>query len=166
LGDPGVFGEGTFIQTHQTGNSAAAFAQGTLHFSDTWAATLGGRFTHEEKAAQQREFGTELYTLTPLLVPPPGLPPVNVHDIAQDLSENNFSPAFDLQWRPNEKQMLYASIRRGFKAGGFDNQVDASQADAPALFQFKPETVTAYALGAKLRSCTPDRGDCARTIRR
>jgi outer membrane receptor protein involved in Fe transport len=150
LGAPSPVGFSTLTITDQKVDSVAVFGQATWHLSDEWGVTLGGRFTSEDKEASQQEFPVLLYTRTPMTVPPPGLPPLNSHNIAQNRTEDNFSPMFDLQWTPNDDIMIYGSIRRGFKGGGFDHMLDASQADADDQFQFEDEDVTAYEIGAKL----------------
>jgi len=138
--------------TDEDGKTFALFGQLTWNIDAHWAATVGVRYTHEKKDARSQGFPSLLYdTNTPVTVPPfapAGLP--RIHDISDDLSENNVSPTFNLQWRPNENAMYYASVRRGFKAGAFNHALVATQANALTNFKVTDEEVTSYELGAKL----------------
>lgn len=136
------------ILSEQENDTFALFGQLTWHISDRWAATLGARFTHEEKQASQEQFASRLYSLDRITLP--GGPAALEHQVAQDRTENDFSPAFTLRWYPTDDAMLYGSVRRGFKGGGFDLQLNADQAAAEDNFQFEEEEVTAFEIGGKL----------------
>ena len=62
-------------------------------------------------------------------------------------SWNNFSPRLVLDYKPAPGTMVYASVTRGYQAGGF-NAVSTNRAVA----SFEPETVVSYELGAKGQS--------------
>lgn len=155
---PGINTVGSnVILTEQEGDTYAIFGQVTWHLSDQWEVTLGGRFTKEEKDADQVQFSSELFTATPtvlnpLLVPGPGAPnpAAPAHTVKADRTENAFSPTLNVSWRPNDNSMYYASIRRGFKGGGFDHQFSVPQSANLANFEFEEEEVTSFELGAKL----------------
>lgn len=139
--------------TEESASTYAVFGQWTKHLNEYWDITVGGRYTYEDKKAHSVQFGSELYTT----VPDPNcfafIPGVcSTHDIKDDFNEDNFSPEFNVQWRPNDDAMYYASIRRGFKAGGFDHNLvaDSSDPDIMDRFRFDREEVTAFELGAKL----------------
>ena len=138
------------ILTDQDGDTKAAFGQATWHINSEFDVTLGGRFTKETKDASQEQFGAELYTLNPQVFTTPALGLRNVHSVAQDRDESNFSPTFSLQWHPNEDFMFYGSVKKGFKGGGFDHLLASDQAGADLNFQFEEEEVTAYEFGGKL----------------
>jgi len=145
------------IDTDQQGDTYAVFGQITWHLSEAWRVTLGGRFTKEEKDAEQAQFSSALYTATPtalnpVLVPGPGVPnpAAPAHFVKGERSENDFSPTLNVTWHPSDNSMYYASLRRGFKGGGFDHQFSALQAGDLTSFEFDEEEVTAYELGAKL----------------
>lgn len=138
--------------TDEDGTTYSVFGQLTWNINDQWSATIGGRFTFEEKEARSQGFPSLLYdTDTPTFVPPfapAGLP--RIHDVTDDLTEDNFSPTFDLQWRPNADMMFYGSVRRGFKAGSFNHALVATQANALESFQTDSEDVTAFEIGTKM----------------
>ena len=147
---PPLMLSGNLITTNQEGDTYAAFGQFTWHIDDSWDLTLGGRYTHEKKDAVQTQSPTALFTNNPIFLIPPAGPAASRHDITGSRTETNFSPTVNLQWRPDEDKMLYASFARGFKGGGFDFQNDGPQALAAASFEFKDEDVTSYEVGAKL----------------
>ncbi len=147
---PPLMRSGNLITTNQEGETYAAFGQFTWHIDDAWDLTVSGRYTHEEKDAIQSQTPTALFTNNPIFLIPPFGPAAGRHDITDNRTENNFSPTVNLQWRPNEDTMLYASFARGFKGGGFDFQNDGPQALAAGKFEFKDEDVTSYEVGAKL----------------
>lgn len=137
-----------WIITDQKSDTYAVFGQLTWNWAEGWTVTVDGRFTYEEKAARQIEFPAFAYTLTPLPEPlPPGL---RTHDISQDREEKDFSPGLTLKWSPNRDAMVYGTVRKGFKGGGFDAQANLSQADIVDNFQYGAEQVIAFELGAKL----------------
>lgn len=147
---PPLMLSGNLITTNQEGDTYAAFGQFTWHIDDAWDMTVSGRYTHEKKDAIQTQTPTALFTNNPIFLIPPFGPAAGRHDITGSRTENNFSPTVNLQWRPNEDTMLYASFARGFKGGGFDFQNDGHQALAASKFEFKDEDVTSYEVGAKL----------------
>ena len=137
-------------KTDEDGETIALFGQVTWHMSDQWDLTVGGRYTYENKEARSLGFPSAVYTDIPIVVPPfapAGLP--RIHDVTDDLSESDFSPTVNLQWRPNDNAMIYASFARGFKAGAFNHALVATQANALGYFKVASEDVSAYEIGTK-----------------
>jgi outer membrane receptor protein involved in Fe transport len=131
--------------------TVAAFSELNWHLSPLWTASAGIRYTDERKTADNRKFATTLYTDEPRPQPPGG-PAANSHSVSGERSVQQWSPNAVLRFRPADTAMVYASISRGFKGGGFDNQLSApSQTIAEETFEFDDEKVTAYELGGKLR---------------
>jgi outer membrane receptor protein involved in Fe transport len=131
------------VETNETSETWSVFGQFTWHFNEQWLATVDGRFTDEEKAADQISFQGAIYDPTG----PIGNP---FHVVAQSRDENDFSPGVALQFRPSQEVNVYGSWRRGFKGGGFDHQSFDPQPLAERSFQFDEEEVEAYELGAKM----------------
>lgn len=146
-----------FVFTHEEGTTYAAFGQMTYHLNDQWDLTFGARYTYEEKEASSVQLPLDPFSST-------STPPVDTcmlpaagtcfrHDINDDFDEENFSPMLTVQWRPNGESMYYASIKRGFKAGGYDHLLVSNEATDPDImdrFRFDSEEVTSYELGMKL----------------
>lgn len=69
-------------------------------------------------------------------------------EVKDKLKEDNLSWRLALDWTPSSTSLVYASVSRGFKSGGFP--IVAANISSQ-LAPFKQEKVTAYELGAKLR---------------
>lgn len=150
---PNTFNRNRHITTEQEGDTLAAFGQITWHLNDDWDVTLEGRYTKEDKDGHSIQFPAAVYTTTPVAGPGVGGPTgvFNVHDVEDDRSESDFSPGLVVQWHPTDNAMYYASIKKGFKGGGFDHQLSAAQAAASdGRFSFEEEEVVSVELGGKL----------------
>ncbi len=153
---PNTFNLNRVLITEQTGDTIAAFGQLTWHVNEQWDVTVEGRYTHEKKDGQSIQFPAALYTNNQVAAgPPTGGGPAgvfNVHDVSGSRKENDFSPGLVISWRPNDDSMYYASVKKGFKGGGFDHQLTANQTDATdGRFEFEDEKVLSYEVGAKLK---------------
>jgi iron complex outermembrane recepter protein len=82
------------------------FGQGTLALNDKLDVIAGARFDYESKNADLKSF------LDPALAPPTV---VNADD-----SFSNVSPQISVSYRLQPQRMVYATLARGFKAGGFN----------------------------------------------
>ena len=148
----------------------ALFAQFDYQLSADWKATLGVRYSEEDRDASRQLNMIELSSGTPIqqldIVDVPaalqamGVPPqvprdaylnilqtnlgLEVHDIQGQRTEKEFAPSLILS-RKISAGMLYGSVSTGDKAGGFD-----ARANLARDWEFDPESVLAYELGAKL----------------
>lgn len=138
--------------TRERGESYALFGQLSKQLNSAWSITVGGRYTYEKKSASSRQFPSRLYSRQDLgaFCHSPIEGACYRHNLRQEFDEENFSPAVSLQWSPDIDTLLYLSLRRGFKAGGFDHNMVAEQDDSEANFQFDAEKVIAYELGFKM----------------
>ena len=109
-------------------DSYAAYAQFRYNVTDKLRATIGGRYTKDEKSYVMD--ATVLTTNTLL---------------GETDSWTAFTPRFVLDYAPNDNSLLYASVSRGFKSGGFNTLGDISQ----PVNTFNPEYVWNYEIGAK-----------------
>ncbi|XPF93282.1 TonB-dependent receptor [Colwellia sp. RE-S-Sl-9] len=109
--------------------SWAAFAQSTYNFSDDISATLGLRYTDDEKEGTNRNilFG-----------------PLFEDAVGTDSQE--VTGKFALDWNYAKNSLLYASYARGYKSGGI-NQVAIVQAGRQAVYD--PEYVNTFEVGFK-----------------
>ena len=163
LGDPWM----EEIQNDQNYKAYAAFGDVIWHLSDQLDLTTGVRFTRDEKdftwfnpPRYAPQLDATVTALTPLLEAigvdpaqfrqnvifnaasgdPVGIP-VTFHN-----TWNNTSPRAVLNYKFTPDIMGYASITRGYKAGGYDSVQIGSR--------FAPETVTNFEAGIK--SLFPD----------
>jgi outer membrane receptor protein involved in Fe transport len=127
----------------QVANSLGVFAQGNYQITDTLKATLGVREDHENR---------ELIGLNTAFLP--GAPSLTGGALGGSITSNLPSGKAELDYKPVSGTLLYGSISRGVKSGGFTAH---NTVTAPAADPFEPEKLTAYEIGAK--------SDVTRTLR-
>jgi iron complex outermembrane recepter protein len=150
----------------QDSTMLSAFLQLGVKVNDQWTATFGGRVNHESKDGRRHVWITNA---AGALIPgfeagaaaalPNGLfngaLGIVQHDVSGSRKETNFSPMFNLQYRPAPETMLYASVAQGYKSGGFDARsnrppvMPAGATGNPGTFEFEDERATTYELGVK-----------------
>jgi len=108
----------------------AVFGEAYVNLSDATKLTVGGRYTAEKKSIETRSIV--------LSAPPPWV------IASRQWSRTTGKVALDhtVNWADGGKSLLFASVSTGYKGGGL-NPGNALSPD------FRPETVTAYELGAK-----------------
>ena len=119
--------------SYQTTTSYAAYADLTFKLTDRWAASVGGRFTRDEKDVSQSA------------ISPAGA--YVFRDVAGNQTWEEFSPRVDLDFRATRDVLLYASWGRGFKAGAVANGRPPT-ADQANVFT-APEVATTSEVGVK-----------------
>ena len=142
-------------------NSVALFAQGTYAVTDQLSATVGLRYTEEQKdfiVDDRIQYVTRIINLflIPPGPPPPGffpaflnLPPNAFKIVPNGLTEadhNELDPYVNISYQWNNNLLAYFSYSEGFKGGGFVQRI------IPGAFvtSFDPEKVQVYELGFKL----------------
>jgi iron complex outermembrane receptor protein len=141
----------TFTEFEQTTDSLAVFGQATWNITDTLSATLGLRWGEDQKEATKYldigEFRSKERTINPLYAVIAGaLNNSENHDIENERSVDNVSPAFNLQWYATEDVMSYFRYAKGFKDGGFNASDTTSSQDA---FTYEDEEADTFELGVK-----------------
>jgi outer membrane receptor protein involved in Fe transport len=119
----------------QVANSVGVFAQGSYKITDQFKVTLGVREDHETR---------ELKGLNTAFLP--GVPSFTGGALGGSITSNLPSGKFELDYTPIADTLLYGSISRGVKSGGFTAHNTLS---APAADPFEPEKLTAYEVGVK-----------------
>jgi iron complex outermembrane receptor protein len=111
----------------------AAYADGTWRLSDEIDLTAGLRYSVETRTASL-DFTDRMQS--------------GATFSASGLEESfdELTPRFAVVWRPDEDGTYYASVTRGFTAGGFNTEADTVEEFAAA---FGPEFITSFELGAK-----------------
>jgi iron complex outermembrane receptor protein len=119
----------------QVANSVGVFAQGNYRFTDELKATLGVREDHEDR---------ELIGLNTAFLP--GAASLTGGALGGSINSNLPSGKAELDYTPIKGTLIYGSISRGVKSGGFTahNTVTAPSADP-----IQPEKLTAYEVGVK-----------------
>lgn len=130
----------------QTNTSHAIYSNLTMQLSEQLSMTLGARWTSEKKQVSNRgeEFaGTGIDT-------PQGMKAVFGSGIGHSLTGydasqrwNDFSPRAVLNYQYSSQTMLYSSISKGFKSGGFNGRLTSFAQP------YDPETLWSYEVGVK-----------------
>jgi len=113
----------------ETLDSYAGYAQLRYKLTDSLRATVGARYTIDTKS-----YAMDATVLT-------------THRLLADKDTwKAFTPRFALDYAPNANTLVYASVSRGFKSGGFNTLGDITQ----PVNRFDPEYVWNYEAGTKL----------------
>lgn len=123
---PPFVGRTTFDLEQDT-DSLAVFAQGTWNINDSLRATLGLRYTNDEKDLDFAQSTT-------------GSLPFPNRTTVDSRSDSDVTPSFNIQYDATDNIMLYASLSQGFKSGGFDFESGE---------KFEEETVDSWEIGMK-----------------
>ncbi|MBI1199280.1 MAG: TonB-dependent receptor [Phenylobacterium sp.] len=112
----------------ETLDSYAGYAQVRYNLTDKLRATLGGRYTTDVKSYEEKSSvaGTALFH-------------------ADKGTFRAFTPRFVLDYTPTDESLIYASVSRGFKSGGFNTLGDVTL----PVNRFDPEYVWNYEVGLK-----------------
>lgn len=136
--DFGAFGI-QFAPTHYEtkSRSIAVYGQADYSFTDSLTASVGLRFSDDKKS---------ITSLTPSAA---GLNAPLVAG-ANRLSAQVWTPRFNLQYNISNRAMVYGTVSRGYRAGGFNSLIIAD----PTIFgaSYRPEDAWSYELGTKLET--------------
>jgi len=155
---PGTLAADYPTQVFQTTDNYSIFGQAEYDFTDTLTLVAGLRVMREKKdydyALQVRglppdprdEFiGPFIGVFSDIV----GLPVST--ETHQSSSDPLWAGKLQLDWRPNDKLLVYAGVNRGVKAGGFNNPVDfgATQLQPGFRYPYDPEELLSYEAGFK-----------------
>jgi len=129
----------------QVANAVGVFGQSSYQFTDALKGTLGVREDHETRELLNLNTGF-LLPAFPSFTGGPVNPP--------SATSNLPSGKVELDYTPAAGNLVYASVSRGVKSGGFTAH---NTTTANAALPFEPEKLTAFEVGAK--------SDVARTLR-
>jgi len=115
--------------------SYAFFGQASYKLTDALRATAGIRYTNDRKSTSGVDFANPSVT---------GALPNVIPYSSTHFDKVTWRAALDYQVTPDK--LLYASVNTGFRSGGFNTGVSIA-----SIATFRPETVTAYEIGAKTR---------------
>lgn len=142
-----LFNTTTFTEADQETSSYAGFANIEWHIAKNWDLITGLRYTKEKRKnvglTQDlvSEQGGSLLTGAPFSTPP--LPLASIEDSIED---SNWSWKLGLNWQRNRNSLIYASVSKGTKSGGFFSGVATSSAQ---LQPYLPESLISYEIGTK-----------------
>jgi outer membrane receptor protein involved in Fe transport len=168
-------GEGARDRYEQSAESWALFTNNSLKLTDRFEVTLGLRYTNETKELKAQYFATDAgaacglaaqrsaletgawagipETSEPTLVGNMCLPWANFafanRRTTQSMDDNDLSGTVKAQFHMNDNVMIYASLARGYKAGGFNFDRVQTGITANSSLAFDPETVESKEIGFK-----------------
>ncbi|NIB38270.1 TonB-dependent receptor [Pseudomaricurvus alkylphenolicus] len=119
--------------------SYAVFGQVEYDLSDDWMLLGGLRWTEDERQIDSA-FTDFLFTSGEPIVFSP-----NTTDLA-DQDWSNYSAKLEIDWRPNQDWLYYASVTKGHKAGNFAQPVFATTF---SLLPHDEEELVSYEIGFK-----------------
>lgn len=125
----------TIITLETETDTWAAYAEFSYQFNERWKASVGGRYTEEEKKVDSSIF----YPATGGTLPVSELAPTNEFDT------DNFTPRVTISYEPDENTMLYATYSVGFKSGGLNGR--ATQVENFVVYD--DAEITSYEVGIK-----------------
>ena len=114
-----------------TSRSLAVYTQVDYEFVPSLTASVGIRYTHDKKTFfghTPDAFGT-------------------LHELSYGLKANVWTPKFNLQWKVTDDAMVYGTVAKGYRSGGF-NSLNSGLPDYYGK-PYLPETAWSYELGAK-----------------
>jgi len=163
----GDVGKGSYENKLIVTKSYAAFGQATYKVTDALSATVGLRWSKDEKEYNAFREGRGQICLAggnevAAVGNPASCPPGSVSTPSQQTvsgSWSSLSPRFSLEYRWSPAVMTYVSAAKGFKGGGFNDTLQTRCYRSPlpdcGLNKYKPENLWTYEVG--LRSDLLDR---------
>jgi iron complex outermembrane receptor protein len=137
---PSVFAVNYNLSGRTEVNSYAAYAQATYDLTDKLSVTAGLRYTNEDKTLTFSQ--TEALTNTCVLDASRTAAQC-VYTVKQRWTD--WSPRGDITFKPAQGVLLYASVSKGFKSGGFNGRAQSPDLLTP----YNPEQLWAYEVGLK-----------------
>lgn len=153
------------VDYNRESDSVALFGNASWHFTERLHLNMGLRYTREEVDANRslvmNQFGLNEPMSPALLGLSTGLPaPFDTvrgifntafgayeHSLSDSRSVENWSPTVKFYADVTDDLMLYSSISKSFKSGGFNASETVGNADT---FEFADEEALAYEIGGKL----------------
>ncbi len=125
-------------------SSKAAYIQGSYYFNQQWSATLGARYTQDEKEANVNN-GLVFETVYPYSGWIPGYERPAGELVPEVLNEDwsRFTPRLGVEYQHSDDMMFFASYAQGFKSGTYNPRATTAE---PAA---NPEIVDSFELGMK-----------------
>ncbi|WP_462157468.1 TonB-dependent receptor [Pseudoalteromonas sp. GB56] len=155
-------GVGRYAKLEQDSDTYGIFAQGTWNVNEDFRATLGVRYTKEDKSADKAGYATdftpnnkEQSTNALVIAVAEQVGEFKTHnftssDPGMSRSENSLDWSVNLQYDVNDDTMSYATVGTGFKSGGFNSFYMRSPEGANSNdVAFEEEDVLAFEVGTK-----------------
>lgn len=130
--------------------SLAAFADVSFDITDTLSASVGARWTRDERAGRvyRQNFTQNVAgSWSPFFNPSsPATAGLLRSNYSNSTTFEEVTPRVSVTWEPTDDWTFYGSYSRGYKSGGFDMRGDVVLTPA-TVNGYEPEFVDAYELG-------------------
>jgi iron complex outermembrane receptor protein len=117
----------TTLVTDSSSKYHAIFGQGTWNATDKLSVSIGGRYSYEKIRRHLINSSNGVQT----------------NDSDRSKAFKDFSPRFNISYKPDDDFMFYGTVSKGFKSGGVQVQEAALQNE------YKPEELWNYEAGVK-----------------
>jgi len=137
----------TLDDLRQKTESWAVFGQTEFMLSDKFRLTIGGRWTEDRKSIDSDVYGDFILGASSDFEDI-ARPEFFIGNYSESISEGDWAGRVALDYLPNDDLLIYASVNRGIKGGGFvanPNGVELGSDDR----RFGSETLLAYEVGFK-----------------
>ncbi len=140
-GATGPGGPPLYITTPADKKTTGVFGQANFRFAPRWQLGLGVRYSTSDTEGN----GFVALNIPVVACGSPGLPPAaprngcQVANLGGSASDGRMTGKISLDYKPDDNNLLYAFVARGYKPGGFTSPVA----------NFDPETVLDFELGWK-----------------
>ncbi len=141
------------VKYDQEQSQIAGFGHAEWKFADNWKFSIGARylqeditFTSESSFLLPPSYGQNNRTVLaaiPGVINVPGQAPIPVTGKTDDTA---FTGRVSLDWKPRDNLLLYGSVAKGYKGGGFNGGFVTNIAQ---WIPYEPEDVRSYELGFK-----------------
>lgn len=131
------------LKLAQETDAIAGFAHLERQLSDEWKVTVAARYTYERKDFES----ATSYVESPAALAFYGLGDGVIASNKEKKSFNNISGRIAIDYEPTDDLLLYGSLTRGFKSGGFPGGY--AVIDSEQLKPYDEEILLAYEVGMK-----------------
>jgi len=141
------FPSSALAETDQITNSYAAFADASLALTDRIDFSAGLRYTYEKRRSARRFENFFDTSVSVIEDTPPFLQGAGVAGIpiSGEADFDALTPKVSISYKASDDAMIYATVSRGFKSGGFDGRATTDF----GFQEFDPEFVWSYEGGIK-----------------
>ncbi|MBB5519556.1 TonB-dependent receptor domain-containing protein [Amphiplicatus metriothermophilus] len=129
----------------QDDRAYAAFGQAEFELAPKWSVSGSLRYTNERKEYAGGSFDIDPFGTSLITVAFPNLAGGGIF-LEPTYDDEDLSGNATVNWKPVDDTLVYASVGRGFKSGGFDG---SGITDESSLTPFGPEKLWAYETGVK-----------------
>ncbi|MBB5517353.1 TonB-dependent receptor [Amphiplicatus metriothermophilus] len=141
------FPSSSLAETKQITNSYAVFGDATFALTDRLNVSAGVRYTYEKRKSRRLFENFFDPSVSVIENAPPFLEGAGVPGtpISGEADFDALTPKVSVSYKPTDDILVYASVSRGFKSGGFDGRATTDFGFQP----FDPEFVWSYEGGLK-----------------